>query len=121
MISIVELMNNFLSFIRSRVQVVISEYEMFHQSLEKISMVSAQLPKSAKDRFSVIRKSLTASDQRIRIFGELVSGKQFASVFKNFIIQGLTDLSDLVNQEMLARAEFLKNKRHEIEMIQQNR
>lgn len=109
---IVEIINNYLGFVRTRSQMVIDEYDEFHQTLQRYVKASVDMDESEKDKLNKFIGQLTKEESDI--YGPLINGNEFLAIFKNLVLLNLTQLSDTVNYLLMKRKDLLEAKKEEV-------
>ena len=109
---IVELINNFLQFVKHRCEIVYEEYDTYHEILQRVIDIS--------NEDGEVKRQLDlalADGYENGIYSGLLSGEQFIVLFKNLIIKALIDLSNMINDRIVKRREILLSQRDVIRKI----
>ena len=113
LISVIESINAFLKFIRTRAQTVIEEYDDYHQTVAKLAeshKLQQNDPEFMKKYDSVMEKvnELNIGECVDRsIYTSLINGKHFTRIFKSAVIKAMVELTNGVNTNLLERREEL--------------
>ena len=109
---IVELMNNFLEFVKTRCQIVYDEYDAYHEILARVYEMSSKNAELEGKLEALMEESSTSS-----IYKTLLSGSQFIVIFRNLITKALIDLANMVNDKIMRRREMLLCQKDEVQAL----
>lgn len=113
LISVIETINSFLKFIRTRAQTVIEEYDDYHQTMTKLAeklKLHQGDPEYLKKYETVMEKvnELNIGECVDRsIYTALLNGKHFGRIFKSAVIKAMVELTNGINTNLLERREEL--------------
>lgn len=108
---IIELINNFLEFIKERCAIVYNEYDSYLEILLKLFEASDHNPE-LKQRLESI---LHGNGQECNLYKSLLSGNEFVSLLRNLIVKALCEMANVVNSRIMKRRELLLSQREEVE------
>lgn len=113
LISVIETINSFLKFIRTRAQTVIEEYDDYHQTLARLAerfKLQQNDPEYLKKYETVMEKvnELNIGECVDRsIYTALLNGRHFGRIFKSAVIKAMVELTNGINTNLLERREEL--------------
>lgn len=110
---IVNLINNFLEFIKERCAIVYREYDAYLEMLIKLS----EYGKSNPEIKAELDEILHGENSNQNLYKSLLSGTQFVSLLKNLIVKALCEMANVVNERIMKRRKMLLSQREEIEKI----
>lgn len=110
---IINLINNFLEFLKERCAIVYREYDSYLEMLLKLTEIGDRDPK-IKVKLDEI---LHGENSNNGLYKSLLSGTQFVVLLKNLIVRALTEMANVVNKRIMERRELLLSQREEIAKI----